>query len=201
MSGEPLEVPMASADEVLHFWFGDPATPASRRPRTRWFEKDPAFDAECSRRFLALHERAAAGELRAWADEPHSALALLLLLDQFPRNLFRGTARAFATDAQARDVARHVLARGYDVALPPVWRWFMYLPFEHSEDIHDQRLAVSLFENLAPHDADSRGALDYARQHLDIIERFGRFPHRNAALGRESTPEEVAFLREPGSSF
>jgi uncharacterized protein (DUF924 family) len=192
---------MTSADEVLHFWFGNPATLASRRPRARWFEKDAAFDAECSRRFLELHERAAAGELKAWADEPLSALALLLLLDQFPRNLFRGTARAFATDVQARDVARHVLGRGMDVPLPPVWRWFVYLPFEHSEDLHDQRLAVFLFENLALYDADSRESLEYARRHRDIIERFGRFPHRNAELGRQSTPEEEAFLRELGSSF
>jgi uncharacterized protein (DUF924 family) len=179
---------MRSADEVLHFWFGAPATPASRRPRALWFERDAAFDVECSRRFLDLYERAAAGELKSWADEPLSAEALLLLLDQFPRNLFRGTARAFATDAQARDVARHVLARGMDVALPPVWRWFVYLPFEHSEDLHDQRLAVSLFENLALYDADSRESLDPARRHRDIIERFGRFPHRNSALGDISPP-------------
>lgn len=189
------------AREVLRFWFGAPGEAASTLPREQWFLRDAAFDAECTRRFLEAHERAAAGELRAWADEPESCVALLVLLDQMPRNLFRGTARAFATDAQAREVARHALARGLDVAVPPVWRWFIYLPFEHSEDVHEQRLAVSLFEALALHHPLSREALDYARRHLDIIERFGRFPHRNAALGRASTPEEEAFLREPGSSF
>ncbi|MFY0563545.1 DUF924 family protein [Archangium lansingense] len=193
---------MASVDDILTFWFGHPREPGYTEPRGRWFERDAAFDAECSRRFLATHEKAAAGELQAWRDEPRSALALLLLLDQFPRNLFRESPQAYATDALAREVARHALARGLDVSLPPVWRWFFYLPFEHSEDIHDQRLAVSLFEALAPQrPASGAGVVEYARRHYDIIARFGRFPHRNATLGRESTPEEVAFLQEPGSSF
>jgi uncharacterized protein (DUF924 family) len=193
---------MSNVDDILGFWFGPPSDPGHTRPRERWFLKDPAFDAECARRFLGTHEKAAAGELRAWRDEPRGSLALLLLFDQFPRNIFRGTPRAFATDALAREVARHALARGHDVPLPPVWRWFFYLPFEHSEDLHDQRLSVSLFETLAlRHPADGSEVLDYARRHLEIIERFGRFPHRNAILGRESTPEEIAFLQEPGSSF
>jgi uncharacterized protein (DUF924 family) len=195
---------MASVDDILTFWFGRPSEPGYTEPRGRWFERDAAFDAECAHRFLATHEKAATGELRAWADEPRSALALLLLLDQFPRNLFRDSPRAFATDAQAREVARHALARGLDVSLPPVWRWFFYLPFEHGEDLQDQRLAVSLFETLAlqnPRNPAIAEALEYARRHHDIIARFGRFPHRNAALGRESTPEEVAFLQEPDSSF
>ena len=193
---------MASVDDILTFWFGQPGEPGYTEPRGRWFEHDPAFDAECARRFLATHEKAAAGGLQAWRDEPRSALALLLLLDQFPRNLFRDSPRAYATDALAREVARHALARGLDVPLPPVWRWFFYLPFEHSEDIHDQRLSVSLFEALAPqHPATGAETLEYARRHHDIIARFGRFPHRNARLGRESTPEEVAFLQEPNSSF
>ncbi|KFA90945.1 DUF924 family protein [Archangium violaceum] len=192
---------MASVDDILSFWFGQPSEPGYTQPRGRWFEQDSSFDAECARRFLATHEKAAAGELQAWRDEPRGALALVLLLDQFPRNLFRDSARAFATDAQAREVARHALARGLDVPLPPVWRWFFYLPFEHSEEIHDQRLAVSLFEALVPQHPTGAGVLDYARRHHDIIARFGRFPHRNTWLGRESTPEEVAFLQEPGSSF
>ncbi|HZI03072.1 MAG TPA: DUF924 family protein [Archangium sp.] len=192
---------MASVDDILTFWFGRPSEPGYTEPRGRWFEQEPAFDAECAHRFLATQERAAAGELKAWRDEPRGALALLLLLDQFPRNLFRDSARAYATDALALEVARHALARGLDVTLPPVWRWFFYLPFEHSEDIHDQRLAVSLFEALVPQHPASAEALESARRHLDIIARFGRFPHRNARLGRESTPEEAAFLQEPGSSF
>jgi len=193
---------MASVDDILTFWFGPPSEPGHTQPRGHWFARDPAFDAECARRFLDTYEKAAAGELRAWSDEPRSCLALLLLLDQFPRNLFRGSPRAFATDAQAREVARRALARGLDVSLPPVWRWFFYLPFEHSEDLQDQRLAVSLFEALASgNDPTAAEPLKYARRHHDIIARFGRFPHRNAVLGRESTPEEAAFLQEPGSSF
>ncbi|MCY1017337.1 DUF924 family protein [Pyxidicoccus sp. MSG2] len=196
---------MASAEEVLGFWFGQPPdpilNPASARPRERWFSGDAAFDEECRRRFLAAHEAAASGALSAWCDEPRGCLALVLLLDQFPRNLFRGTPRAFATDALAREVSRQALARGLDLALPPVWRWFLYLPFEHSEEGHDQRLAVALFEMLALYHRDSREPLDYARRHREVIERFGRFPHRNVALGRPSTPEEERFLQEPGSSF
>jgi uncharacterized protein (DUF924 family) len=192
---------MASVDDILTFWFGPPSEPGHTAPRARWFERDAAFDAECARRFLATHEKAAAGELSSWREEPRSALALLLLLDQFPRNLFRESPRAYASDARALEVARHALARGLDVPLPPVWRWFFYLPFEHSEDIHDQRLAVSLFEVLALQDPSCAESLEYARRHHDIIARFGRFPHRNARLGRESTPEEVAFLQEPNSSF
>ncbi|WNG43612.1 DUF924 domain-containing protein [Archangium minus] len=192
---------MASVDDILTFWFGHPSEPGHTAPRALWFERNAAFDAECARRFLATHEKAAAGELNTWRDEPRSGLALVLLLDQFPRNLFRESSRAYASDPLAREVARHALARGLDVPLPPVWRWFFYLPFEHSEDIHDQRLAVSLFEMLALQDPHSAESLEYARRHHDIIARFGRFPHRNTRLGRESTPEEVAFLQEPNSSF
>jgi uncharacterized protein (DUF924 family) len=184
---------MTSAEEVLDFWFA--------QPPERWFERDATFDEACRRRFLALHEAAAAGALRDWRDEPRSCVALLLLLDQIPRNLFRGTPRAFATDALAREVARHALARGLDVTLPPVWRWFLYLPFEHSEEVHDQRLAVALFEMLALYHPGSLEPLDSARRHRDVIERFGRFPHRNDALGRPSTLEEERFLQEPGAAF
>ncbi len=192
---------MATADDILTFWFGPPPDPGYTAPQAHWFEKNPAFDAECAHRFLATYEKAAAGELQAWRDEPRSCVALLVLLDQFPRNMFRDSPRAFATDAQAREVARHALARGLDTSLPSMWRWFVYLPFEHSEDLQDQRLAVSLFETLAQQSPSSAGALDYARRHLHIIERFGRFPHRNVTLGRTSTPEEEAFLQQPGSSF
>ena len=196
-----MEVCMQSVDDILSFWFGPPADPAHTTPRGHWFERDASFDAECSRRFLALHERAAHGELDAWKDEPDSGLALVLLLDQFPRNLFRDSPRAFATDAQAREVARHALARGLDVPLPPAWRWFFYLPFEHSESLADQRLAVSLFEPLALQHAPSVRALEHARRHLDVIAHFGRFPERNATLDRASTPEELTFLEERGFSF
>jgi uncharacterized protein (DUF924 family) len=188
----------AAAAEVLLFWFG-PRELRGRRDK-RWFEKDEAFDRECRARFLALHERAAAGELSAWNRQPAECLALILLLDQFPRNMFRGTARAFATDAAALDAARHAVAQGFDRGMLPVERLFVYLPFEHSEALADQEKACELSKPLEafPETAD---AYRYAVAHRDIIARFGRFPHRNAFLGRESTADEIDFLKGPGSSF
>jgi uncharacterized protein (DUF924 family) len=176
-------------EEVLAFWF-DPAN------RERWFERDPAFDAEIARRFAPSIEDAAAGRLDAFAGEPRGALALCVLLDQFPRNVWRGTPRAFAQDEAARRVADRAVAAGLDRGLPPEQRLFLYLPFEHSESLADQERSVALMAGLG--DAEW---LDYARRHRDVIARFGRFPHRNEILGRASTPEEEAFLREPGSSF
>jgi uncharacterized protein (DUF924 family) len=174
-----------NARDVLAFWFG--ADPKA------WFEKNPAFDEEIRSRFLPLYESAARGELAAWRDEPASCLALVILLDQFPRNLFRGNARAFATDARAREAARVIVARGWDKSMTPEERTFAYLPFEHSEALEDQELSMRLFEG--------NPNFEWARKHWEIIRRFGRFPHRNAALGRASTPEEIAFLKEPGSNF
>lgn len=187
------------AEAVLGFWFGEPEDGAAR-PREVWFQRDEDFDAGISSRFRADYERAATGELDDWLATPRGALALAILLDQFPRNLFRGSARAFETDARARSVARTALERGYDVRVSSVERWFFYLPFEHSEDLDDQRLSVELFATLGD-DEGSRMVQDYAGRHMEIIERFGRFPHRNATLGRPSTPEEEEFLRQPGSSF
>jgi uncharacterized protein (DUF924 family) len=132
--------------------------------------------------------------------ESEPSLAAILLLDQLPRNLYRGTAEAFATDAMAREAAQAALARGLDRSLPAVWRQFMYLPFEHSEDLGDQDRSLALFGALA-RDSAFASTLDYAKRHHAIIARFGRFPHRNRALGRATTPEEEEFLREPGSSF
>ena len=185
--------------EVLAFWFSDAARP-------RWFKKDPAFDDELRRRFAATVASATAGGLGAWEAEPESCLALVILLDQFPRNLHRDTARAFAADATARAVAAGAIERGFDRRTPPERRFFFYLPFEHSEDPADQRRSVALFRRLAEEAtgtaADAaRERLDYAIRHQRIIERFGRFPHRNRVLGRETTAEETAFLAEPGSSF
>jgi len=186
--------------EVLDFWFGAPASLERGRPRKAWFEKSDAFDAAVRERFGATHAAADTGALDAWRRTPHAALALVITLDQFPRNMFRGEARAFASDPRALGVARELVARGYDAAMMPVERCFAYLPFEHAEDLAAQRRAVELFASMAQ---DSWGAttLDYARRHHDVIARFGRFPHRNAILGRVSTPEEIAFLQEPGSSF
>ena len=171
--------------EVLDFWFG--------RDGKTWFGKDPQFDAEVRARFLPLYERAAAGGLADWKEAPASCLALVIVLDQFPRNMFRGTARAFAADALALEAARTIVARGWDRNYSPNQRTFAYLPFEHSESLEDQERSLQLF-------AGSEN-FEWARKHYEIVLRFGRFPHRNAALGRESTPEEADFLSRPGSSF
>jgi len=185
---------------VLDFWFGAADSPDRGRARACWFRKSGDFDTQIRSGFLRLQERAAAGKLAKWERTPLAALALVVVLDQFPRNMFRGEARAFATDAQALRVARRMVERGFDRLLRPVERWFVYLPFEHAEDMAAQRRSVALFAGLAA-DPDSAGTIDYARRHFDIIARFGRFPHRNALLGRESTPEETLFLSQPGSSF
>ena len=188
------------ATALIDFWFGPPRSPSRFEQREVWFKADPAFDRQCRERFGSLRERAAAGHCADWTLEAEPCLALILLLDQLPRNLFRGSAMAFATDVEAREAARAALARGFDRSLPASWRQFVYLPFEHSEDLADQELSVKLATALARDRAYAR-TLDYAERHRAIIARFGRFPHRNAALGRVSTAEEEAFLKEPGSSF
>ncbi len=159
----------------------------------RWFEKDEKFDDDIRRRFLKTYEAAAAGGLAGWEASPESALALLILLDQFPRNMFRGQARAFATDPLARAITAGALVRGFDSQLPPELRSFFYLPFEHSENLADQERGVTLYKA-----ADDADGLKWALVHADIIRRFGRFPHRNAVLGRVSTPEELEFLAGGG---
>jgi uncharacterized protein (DUF924 family) len=155
----------------------------------KWYRKDAAFDHEIAARFLGLHETAAAGRLSDWEATPAGALALLLLLDQFPRNMFRGSARAFATDPLARAVADRAIARGFDTGATSADRTFFYLPFEHSENLADQERSLALSRQAGGGKADR-----YSEIHADIIRRFGRFPHRNAALGRATTPEEQAFL-------
>ncbi len=160
-----------------------------------WFTKNDAFDDEIRRRFLAIHEAAAAGILTDWETTAEGALALLILLDQFPRNMFRGTARMFATDPLARAVAAGAIVRGFDAKAETQMRSFFYLPFEHSEDIADQQRSVAFYRAVG--DASD---LKWAEIHADIIKRFGRFPHRNAALGRVTTPEEQAFLDGGGFS-
>ena len=186
--------------DVLDFWFGAPDSSQYGQARAEWFLKSDAFDAAIRTRFASTHEGALRGDLAHWRVRPLSALALVIVLDQFPRNMYRGTARAFAADMLALDVARHMVAQGYDQALKPLERHFVYLPFEHAEDRAMQRESVRLFETLRD-DPESAEAIDYAYRHRDIIERFGRFPHRNAILGRSSTSEEVEFLQQPGSSF
>jgi uncharacterized protein (DUF924 family) len=172
---------LASAHDVVSFW--------QAAGYDRWFKKDTAFDDEIRTRFLATHEAAAAGKLAGWEQNAEGALALLILLDQFPRNMFRGTSQAFASDVLARDVARRAIARGADQRIDPVLLEFLYLPFMHSEHLPDQLHCVALFQNT-----DNAENLKYAREHADIIRRFGRFPHRNRLLGRDTTPDEQAFL-------
>ena len=190
-----------AAGEVLDFWFGAPGSAEHGRPRQFWFSKSDATDALIRERFGAAVDAALRGRLDPWADDDdaRSALALILLLDQFTRNIFRDTARAFAGDAAALAVARRLVGDGRHRRLAPVERWFAYLPFEHSEAIDDQHESLRLFGELA--DEGMTEPLAWARKHYEIIARFGRYPHRNAALGRASTAEEIEFLRQPGSGF
>nr|WP_221223555.1 DUF924 family protein [Roseococcus suduntuyensis] len=184
----------------MDFWFADgPDT-----PRKAWFQRDDAFDAEIRARFGTLVAPAREGTLDGWAATPEGALALLILLDQFPRNLFRGHPHAFASDAHARSLARElVLRQRMDLRVTPTQRPFFYLPFEHAEDMAAQDLSAALFEGLRdnPAAAAPGGSIDYAWRHRVIIARFGRFPHRNATLGRESTPAELTYLAQPGAGF
>ncbi len=182
------------AAEVLDFWFPGPG-----RDR-RWFEKDDAFDATVRSRYLAPMEQAASGGLSGWKAAAGNCLALILLLDQLPRNAFRGTGRAFSGDVLARETARQAIERGYDAGMRPVEKLFLYLPFEHSESLADQDLACELLRPLADF-PETEDVYRYALAHRDIVARFGRFPHRNALVGRRSTPEELDFLKQPGSGF
>lgn len=190
----------AAAHEVLDFWFGAPGTVQYGKSRGEWFKKSDEFDALIHSRFLPLYEQAAAGQLAPWRDSPLTLLALIIVLDQFPRNMFRDSARAFACDPLALSHARRMVEFGWDERLNAVERQFAYLPFEHAEDPAMQRESMRLFGQLAqqPGHAD---LLEWARKHAVIVERFGRFPHRNAVLGRASTAEELAFLQSPDSKF
>lgn len=181
---------MTDADDIgpagiLAFW--------REAGRELWYARDEAFDAEIRRRFMALWHKAIAGHLAAWEANDEGALALVILLDQFPRNMFRGTPQAFASDGMARDVARRAIQRGTDRRIEPALLEFLYMPFMHSERLTDQEHCVALFEGAG--DAES---LKYAREHADIIRRFGRFPHRNGILGRETSAEEQEFLDSGG---
>lgn len=203
-AGKPMETPAS----IRLFWFGsaaDDAAVAARQARL-WWAKDEQVDREIERRFAGWVERAARGALDDWALTPDGRLALILLTDQFPRNMYRGTPQSFAFDRHALAWCKDGLAAGMDGALRPVERVFFYLPLEHAESMADQELAVALFGQLADgvdpaQRAAFDGFLDYARRHRDVIARFGRFPHRNGILGRASSAEERAFLLQKGSSF
>lgn len=188
--------PFGDAQDIVAFW-------AVAGPK-RWFRKDSAFDDALRTRFLSAHEAAARGDCADWARHATGSLALLILLDQFPRNAFRQTPRMYATDAQARAVADAAIAAGHDRAVAPALRQFFYLPFMHSEALADQERSLALYAALAAgqaagaNEATARDATRHAREHHAIVARFGRFPHRNAVLGRPSTAQELAFLNEGG---
>jgi len=181
-----------SADDVLAFW--------TEAGPEKWYKKDEDFDRTIRDTFLATYEAAAAGRLSPWEKEPDSALALVIVLDQFPRNMFRATPTSFGSDPLALSAAREAVARCFDRKVPALARAFFYFPFEHSEELADQDECVRLFAQW-PNEPELASFQDYARRHREVIERFGRFPHRNAVLGRPSTPDETDFLRQPGSSF
>ena len=193
---DQARAPQAAA--VLRFWFGEAGEYGQRLKR--WFEKDPAFDVRVRAEFSTLYEATAAGDNAAWLERPADCLAYVIVLDQFPRHIYRGEARAFAADALALRAARHAVARRFDREMLPVERLFLYLPLQHSESLEDQQQGCELTQPLTAF-AETSDVYRYALAHRDVVQRFGRFPHRNAALGRESTAEEIAFLKQPGSSF
>jgi uncharacterized protein (DUF924 family) len=190
--------PLAAA--ILEFWFGAEDSPSPGTPRDVWFRKDAAFDAEIRARFRTAIAVAVAGGYGEWCATAEGALARVLVLDQFTRNAYRDTPAAFAGDARALATAQDAVERGLDRSLKPFGRWFLYMPFEHAEDSAAQHRSLALFGALAE-DSGLAAPLEWAQKHADVIARFGRYPHRNAILGRTSTPEEVAFLGQPGSRF
>ena len=182
---------------VLTFWFGSPAGAY----RKQWFRKDPEFDAQINTQFLDLYGAMVASPPENWLRTAHSSLARIIVLDQFARNMFRGTPKSFAADPLALATAKAAIAASYEAELLPVERIFLYLPFEHSENLEHQNRCVGYFETLAAEAPDLAHTLDYARRHRDVIAQFGRFPHRNEILGRQSTEAELEFLSQPGSRF
>ncbi len=192
---------LPAVQQVLNYWFGALGSAVDQQLRALWFEKSDATDAEITARFGAVIEQALAGDLRPWEATPLGRLALILVLDQFTRNRFRGQAKSFAGDALALPLALKLLDSAGYTKLETLQRWFVLMPLEHAQDRAMQQRSVAEFEALAKADARLVGALDYARRHQEVIQRFGRFPHRNAILGRVSTAEELAFLAQPGSGF
>ncbi len=186
----------ADAQAIHDFWFGAPETDGYGGNRAEWYKASDEFDDACRQAMSEHYGPARSGTLDDWAEEIVSGVALCLLLDQYPRNAFRGSTQAFETDAKARQIAQHIITLGLDNDMIKVQREFVYMPFMHSENLADQDYCVELFENLG--DANN---LDFAVRHRDIVQQFGRFPHRNAILGRDSTAEETEFLKQPNSSF
>jgi uncharacterized protein (DUF924 family) len=190
------------SQDVLDFWFLPIGAKGHNAQRAEWFRKDDAFDRAIFQQFGEVIEQALLGGLRQWDDEgTQGALARIIVLDQFTRNVYRGTPKAFAGDELALEAARALDDSGANQTLPPAQRAFSYMPLEHAESLSMQMRCVDLFEMLAADAPAYAGMLDYAKKHYEVIRRFGRFPHRNAILGRASTPEEIEFLKQPGSSF
>jgi uncharacterized protein (DUF924 family) len=194
----PDEAGSPDAARVLRFWFGEPPEYGTRLKR--WFDKDPEFDRRVGELFSTLHGRLAAGENKQWLGQRADCLAYVLATDQFPRHIFRGQGAAFATDPLALAAARSAVEKRFDDSLSAVERMFLYLPFQHSESLQDQIVSCRLVEPLASF-AETSDVPRYALAHREIVQRFGRFPHRNSALARPSTAEELEFLKQPGSSF
>ncbi len=177
--------------DILYFWFEQTQPP-------QWFQVNPAFDTEIQERYGDVYDKASRGIFDDWKNDSDGCLALVLLLDQFPRNMFRGTAKAFASDGKALVISKYALSKGFDQVLSPMKRRFLYLPFEHSENLNDQRKCVDLFEKMKK---DDPLGYDYAMRHLKVIEKYGRFPHRNKILSRMSTPDEEEYLAQAGAGF
>ncbi|MGJ3253440.1 MAG: DUF924 family protein [Elainellaceae cyanobacterium] len=194
---------MVQASDVLEFWFGKPSSEDAEYEQRRklWFRKRETVDQEIQKRFGATYDRAASGQLDDWKKSPAGCLALVIVLDQFPRNMFRNDPKAFATDEKALAISQWAIARHFDQDLTPIRRLFLYLPFEHSEQLTHQNQSVEYFARLLDEAPELSDTYSYAIRHRQVIERFGRFPHRNSILGRDSTPEEREFLKQPGSSF
>lgn len=201
----PTGDPSAPSEQqaILDFWFGPPGNPDSSYAERRrmWFGKDEAVDTLIRQKFEEIYTKASSGDYKSWQSSSKGCLALAIVLDQFPRNMFRGNQKSFETDPQALKITQKALAQGFDRELLPVQRLFLYLPLEHSENRDHQQQAVTLFQALADEHQEFNDTYVYALKHQAVIERFGRFPHRNEILSRPSTPEELEFLQQPGSSF
>lgn len=184
---------MVDVNKIIEFWFGSKLEPKSQ---SFWFNGGESFDVLVTKTFKSTYDQALGSDLKPLQNDPYGSLALILLFDQFPRHFFRGTSRMFSTDALALDIARMCVIKGQDQILPTAMRAFLYLPFEHSEDLDDQKKSLELFNSL-----EDAVLIAYARSHYKTVEKFGRFPHRNAILGREMTLEEEAFLKNPPAGF
>ena len=191
---------MDKIDSILSFWFGMSDDLGYEFRRDKWFARDDSFDAEIRNRFLRDYEQAASREFDNWRNSARGCLALILLFDQFPRNMFRDSPKTYGTDPQALALAYHAVENNFDKSVPPVHRTFFYLPFEHSENLDDQRRSIDLHRRCDPYPGSER-SLDYAIRHFMVIKSFCRFPHRNKVLGRESTPREITFLETHEKGF